>query len=150
MKTVPAAAFALAVLAATPSSAAEVGRIRAHLFYENSGRLSADIAPPADFDAFNVIIGEGSAEEPANDLLVAVELRGAPTAAAAPLRIVVRDGRGRVLAQRSIAGPFLSAEQPRVWKAVYLQDVGCAGTLRITATLGRSTRTSSVDLVCGE
>ena len=141
-----------AALLALPAAAeaAEVGRIRAHLFYEESGRLSLDIAPPSDFAAFNVVIGEGSAEEPANDLLVAVELTGRPAEAATPLRILVRNARGRVVAQRSIPGSFLGAGQPRLWKAVYLPDVGCAGTLTITATLGRSTRTTSVDLICGE
>ena len=148
MKRLLAAALLLLLPAA--AEAAEIGRIRAHLFYENSGRLSPDIAPPSDFDAFNVIIGEGSAEEPANDLLVAVEVTGAPIETATPLRIVVRNDRGRVVAQRSIAGPFLSADQPRVWKAIYLQNVGCAGTLRISATLGRSSRSTSIDLVCGE
>ena len=150
MKTNLAAAIALVGLVPTGAEAAEVGRIRAHLFYENSGRLSGDIAPPSDFAAFNVIIGEGSAEEPAHDLLIAVEVTGAPTEAATPLRIVVRNDQGRVVAQRSIPGPFLSAEQPRVWKPLFLQDAGCAGALSITASLGRWTRTTSVDLVCGE
>lgn len=141
--------LALALVAApAPAGATEIGRIRAHLVYENSGMLSPDILTQQDFAGWNTIIGEGSAEEPANDLLVLVELVR-DDGSRAPLRIVVRDGRGRTVAQRTIAGPFLF-EEASVWKPLLVQDVGCAGTVRITATVGRSTRSASVDLDCGE
>ncbi|HEX9963625.1 MAG TPA: hypothetical protein VGB04_01425 [Allosphingosinicella sp.] len=47
-----------------------------HLFYENTGRLSKDISPPVEFTGWNTVIGEGSAEDAADDLLVTVEVRG--------------------------------------------------------------------------
>jgi len=39
---------------------AEIGRIRAHLVYEETGRLSEDILAQPDFVAWNTIIGEGA------------------------------------------------------------------------------------------
>jgi hypothetical protein len=32
----------------------------------------------------------------------------------------------------------------------WLADVGCAGHIEVTATIGRSTRKAAVDLDCGE
>src|SRR3712207_7607316 len=64
----------------TPASAqgnvTKVDEIRAQLFYERSGRLSQNIAPPAKFESRNTVIGEGHAEGPAGDILVSVLLSG--------------------------------------------------------------------------
>lgn len=70
----------LAAMLAAPQagSAPTVGAFRMQLFYEDSGRLSKDISPPVEFTGWNTIIGEGSAEEAASDLLVTVEVRGPP------------------------------------------------------------------------
>lgn len=145
------AAF-LAALAAAPSAppAPAVGRIRMQLFYEDTGRLSRDIAPPAEFTGWNTVIGEGSAEEAANDLLVTVEVRGAAGEnVAQPLSVVARSGKGKVIAQRRF-GNLLTSAQGRTWKALWLADVGCSGRIEIVATIGRSTRRSTINLDCGE
>jgi hypothetical protein len=141
----------LAALAAAQSAPAPgVGKIRMQLFYEDSGRLSEDIAPPAEFIGWNTGIGEGSAKEPANDLLVSVEvLSGGAESIGQPLSVVVRGGKGKVLGQRRFADVLTSADG-RTWKALWLTDIGCAGHVEVTATLGRSTRKAAVDLDCGE
>ena len=143
-------AFLAAMLAAPSAGAApSVGAFRMQLFYEDSGRLSRDIAPPADFAGWNTIIGEGSAEEAANDLLVTVEVRGPPGEfIEQPLTLVARVG-GKVLAQRRFDN-LLTNGQGRTWKALWLADVGCAGRIEVTATIGRSTRKSAISLDCGE
>jgi hypothetical protein len=137
-------------LAAPPASPApSVGAIRMQLYYENTGRLSRDIAPPADFTGWNTVIGEGSAEEAANDLLVTVEVRGAAGEnIVQPLTVVARSGR-KVIAQRRF-GNLLTTAQGRTWKALWLPDVGCAGPIEVTATIGRSTKKSAISLDCGE
>jgi hypothetical protein len=142
-------AILLALLAAAqaPAAAPAVGKIRMQLFYEDSGRLSRDIAPPADFSGWNTVIGEGSAEEAANDLLVTVEVVGDP--GNAPLSVVVRGAKGKVLAQRRHAD-LLGSTDGRTWKALWVTDVGCAGRVEVTATIGRSTRKTAIDLDCGE
>jgi hypothetical protein len=149
------AAFVAASLAAAPAPAApaptapKVGAFRMQLFYENSGRLSKDISPPVEFTGWNTVIGEGSAEEAANDLLVSVEVRGpAGEFIEQPLTLVAR-AKGKVLAQRRFEG-LLTNVQGRTWKALWLNDVGCAGRIEVVATIGRSTRKSAISLDCGE
>lgn len=144
----PLLAAMLAAQAAPPAPA--IGAFRMHLFYENSGRLSKDVSPPVDFTGWNTIIGEGSAEEPANDLLVTVEVRGAPgDSIEQPLTLVARGAKGKILAQRRFDG-LLTTLQGRTYKALWLNDVGCAGRIEVTATIGRSTRKSAISLDCGE
>jgi hypothetical protein len=141
----------LAAMLAVPAAAPEprVGAFRMQLFYENSGRLSKDISPPVEFTGWNTIIGEGSAEEAANDLMVSVEVRGPPGEfIEQPLTLVAR-AKGKVLARRSFDG-LLTNVQGRTWRALWLNDVGCAGRIEVTATIGRSTRKSELSLDCGE
>ena len=140
----------LAALAAAPSAPApSVGKIRMQLFYEDSGRLSEDIAPPAEFSGWNTVIGEGSAKEPANDLLVTVEvLTGAVESVEQPLSVTVTGNR-KILGQRRFTDVLTSADG-RTWKALWLTNVGCAGHVEVKATIGRSTRTAAVSLDCGE
>ncbi|MEO7177202.1 MAG: hypothetical protein ABIW83_00010 [Allosphingosinicella sp.] len=143
--------FLAALLAAAPSAppAPSVGAIRMHLLYEDSGRLSKNIAPPVEFSGWNTVIGEGSAEESADDLLVLIEVRGPPGEnIETPLSVVAR-GKGKVLAQRRFTSMLTSA-QGRTWKALWLADVGCAGRIDIAASIGRSTRKSAINLDCGE
>jgi hypothetical protein len=119
------------------------------LYYENSGRLSKDISPPVEFTGWNTVIGEGSAEEAASDLLVSVEVRAPPGEfVEQPLTLVAR-AKGKILAQRRFDSLFTNT-QGRTWKALWLNDVGCAGRIEVTATIGRSTRKSALSLDCGE
>lgn len=125
-----------------------VSDIQIHLLYEESGRLSADISADPSFTAFNTIIGEGSAEENANDLLVTAVIEGpGEHNLATPLILTIRNEQGRVLARRRIAG-MLAGE--RTFRSLAVYDAGCAGTLTVTAQLGASTRSEQVALVCGE
>ena len=126
----------LAALAAAQSAPApSVGKVRMQLFYEDSGRLSEDIAPPAEFIGWNTVIGEG--------------LSGGAESIGPPLSVVVRGSKGKVLGQRRFAD-VLTSSDGRTWKALWLTDVGCAGSVEVTATLGRSTRKAAVGLDCGE
>jgi hypothetical protein len=56
----------------------KLGAIRAQLFYHQSGRLSPDVLSTPGFMLYNIIIGEGSAEEPSLHTLVTVEVVGKP------------------------------------------------------------------------
>jgi hypothetical protein len=131
---------------------AEIGRIRAQLVYEETGRLSEDILAQPDFVAWNTIIGEGSAEEPANDLLVMVEVtgRGGQENIAEALEIAAQGDNGRALATRRFGESLLTSDDGHVWKSLWLSDVGCAGHIQIIARIGRSTRQAELDLDCGE
>jgi hypothetical protein len=144
------AAFALALPGAV-QAAPRIGEIRAQLYYEATGRLSSNIAPPAAFTGWNTIIGEGDAEEPANDILVTVEVIGGrgEENLSVPLQIVIRGPRGRVLARQSFGGMLVTG-RGRLWKGLWLHDVGCAGRIEIVASIGANTRHTALSLDCGE
>lgn len=142
--------MAAAMMQGAAAAPVTLGEIRMHLFYAETGRLSRDISPPNEFAGWNTIIGEGSAEENANDLLVVVELRTrGEQNFTTPLSVVARDRRGRVLGQRRFAGG-LTGENGRAYQALYLADAGCAGPITVTATIGRQTRRETLALNCGE
>lgn len=127
-----------------------LGEIRMHLFYQGTGRLSRDISPPHSFTAANTIIGEGDAEESADDLLVAVELRSeGQRSIDEPLHILVRGASGAILAERRILSTMTS-RQGRAWLPLWVPAMGCAGALHVTATFGTQSATESMSFYCNE
>lgn len=140
----------LAAAAGAAMQPIALGEIRMHLFYQETGRLSRDISPPHIFTAANTIIGEGDAEENADDLLVAVELRGeGERTIDEPLHIVVRGEGGVLLAERRILSVTTSA-QGRVWLPLWVPQIGCAGALSVTATFGTQRASESMSFYCNE
>lgn len=133
------------------SKTAKIEAIRAYLFYERSGRLSKNIAPPASFSGFNTMIGEGDAEEPAEDILIAVELSGPKDEyLKQPLTISVSYPTGkRAGSKREFRDGILFGEGGKVTKAVYAENATCS-PLRVAATVGRSAKSITIDFKCGE
>lgn len=140
----------LALGAAQPA-AGTLGDIRMHLFYQETGRLSPDISPPASFVGWNVAIGEGDAEEAANDLLVVVEVRAnGQQFVETPVRVVARGSEGnRALGERRWDS-VLTSDAGRAYLPFYLRDVGCAGEITVTVTFGSTSRSERLALECGE
>ena len=143
--------FALALAGSQPAATATLGEIRMHLFYQETGRLSPDISPPASFTGWNTGIGEGDADEAANDLVVVVEVRAdGEQFIETPVRLVARGGEGnRVLGERRWE-TVLTSSAGRAYLPLYLRDVGCAGEIRVTASFGSTNQTESLTLECGE
>jgi hypothetical protein len=152
--------FAIVIPSIAPSMAAKpkaakpistsIGHIGMKLFYGYSGTLSQDISPPAEFVGWNSIIGEGDAGEAVDDLLVTVHLRGkSETNIFAPVSIVATDGKRKVVGRR-IAEPVLANEKGEAAVALFLHDVGCAGALTVTAKMGASVKSETINLDCGE
>lgn len=140
----------LGIQAATPDPPARLTDIRMHLFYEETGRLSPDISPPRQFSAWNTVIGGGEAEEPANDLLVVVELEAdGERFESSPLRITARNERGRVLGDRRFDSLYTSPAG-RAYRPLWLRDATCAGIVTVTATLGDQAQSETLTLHCGE
>ena len=129
----------------------DLGQLQVRLWYEGTGRLSGDIAPPSPFAIWNTIIGEGDAEEIADDALATVEVlsSGHEVNVAAPLVMEARDARGRILARRVFAN-ILTSSEGRSVKGLWLPDIGCAGAVNVTATLGPIRRSVRVQMDCGE
>jgi hypothetical protein len=129
---------------------ATLSDIRLHLFYEGTGRLSPDLTQNPDFAGWNVVIGKGSAEEPANDLLVVAELRSSGEQfVETPLKIVVTDGTGKNLASREFPALLIPAGG-RVYMPVWLANAGCAGEIKVNAQFGEQRRSEVLELHCGE
>ena len=150
-----AAAAALAGLAGTAATAQapapiKLERIRVQLVYETTGSLSQDITPPADFSLWNTVIGEGSALEPASDILVGVELSTTDEQANAttPLKVVVRGEGGKVLATRTFDAVFL--DNQRAVRSLLVPDATCAGPVVIEASFGSQKLRTPIDFACGE
>lgn len=120
------------------------------LWYEETGRLSDNIAPPRTFTLWNTIIGEGDAEEHANDALFTIDVKSdGEQNLAQPLTLSVTDSRGRVLAKRIVTS-MLTSETGNVTLALWVRDVGCAGTVDFVAQMGTAKRSAKLSFDCGE
>lgn len=131
---------------------ATIESVRAQLYYELSGTLSANIASPASFSGWNTVIGEGDAREAAQDLLVSVRLKGDGSdgfLTDRPLIITAWDRKGKVIGRRSV-NSILVPYQGTVSTALWLPDVTCIGKLSIEARFGNQVRRETVSLDCGE
>jgi hypothetical protein len=128
----------------------KIEAVQARFFYETTGVLSDNIAPPASFSAFNSMIGEGDAKQPANDLIVTVVLSAdrKDVNADTPLSVVVKGKQGRIIAQRVFKDLFFKGD--RLVKALFAPDAACLGHITIDAALGKESRTAAIDLDCGE
>ena len=145
-----------ALASASPPLQLRIGEPRLHLFYKASGRLSEDILHRAEeFSAWNTVIGEGSAEEPADDALVILPILNGPDGsggeafAEAALTLRVVDARGKVLGIRKTGAVYIG-NGGRDHLALWLKDVTCAGPIRIEASLGAQKQQAAIAFNCGE
>ncbi len=151
------AAF-LALLQSAPPSAVQLGEVEVRLFYKSSGRLSDNVLSRREpFVFHNAIIGEGDLEEPADDLLVSVQMTagrfGAPEDkhryADAPVELVAVDAAGKILGRR-VHDSVLTSLMGTEHKVLWLNDVTCAGEVTITATYAGQRKNATVNMGCGE
>lgn len=148
------------ICTATPSLAAEkevvLDRLEVRLFYKETGRLSDDILSKAKpFIAFNTIIGEGDAEESADDVLVIAVLSSGKweannqVFAEIPLEITATNSDGEILGTRRFA-TVLTSGNGLESNALWLQDVTCAGDVNIEAKFNGKIERANVSFNCGE
>lgn len=114
-----------------------IDRLEVKLFYKETGRLSDDILSRATpFVEFNTIIGEGDAEESADDILVVAVLSSGKWDSDnqvfldTPLSIKVTDKTGKMLGSR-IFDSVLTPEKGLESKSLWLENVTCAGDILI-------------------
>ena len=129
----------------------DLGALRAYLWYEETGRLSENIAPPVEFVTWNTIIGEGQAAEIANDILLTAEVlsSGREENIDIPMVLEARDSSGRILASRTVDGMLTSSEGKAV-KGLWVYDIGCSGEITFSARLGGLSRSVALNFPCGE
>lgn len=129
----------------------EVVGIQARFVNRHSGTLSDDIMRPG-FNAWNTLIGEGGATEPADDVLVLVQLASPSnqeTYAKQVVDVVATGPGGRALAHRRFDS-ILTGDDGRTTVSLMVQDATCVGDLRIVVTNGASRMERTVSLPCGE
>lgn len=133
-----------------PSVGAYLANPSVRLWYEGTGRLSDNIAPPRKFHLWNTIIGEGDAEEVADDALFTIDLKSdGQQNIREPVVLTAVDSRGKVLASRTVPRPLTSANG-NVTVPLWVRDVGCAGTVVFTARMGSYNRSVKLEFGCGE
>ena len=155
----PGLAFSTVLAAQSdPPDSVSLGEIEVRLFYKETGRLSENIlGRDTEFVFHNTIIGEGDAEEAADDILVSVKMSagkfGTPAEnqryVDAPVEIIARDSRGKVLGRRVHQGVLTSPEGIE-HKVLWLNEVTCAGEVTITASYGGTSRSARLVMGCGE
>jgi len=133
-----------------------LGPIQAHLLYKSSGRFSADIlAPDSQFAAWNIVIGSGSADGPVDDVLVLVPVLNGPGGrdgevyADVPVVVRVRGEKGKIIAERRFESVFADGAGHE-FKALWLPDAGCAGSLTFEAVMGKQRRSAEFTFACGD
>ena len=124
--------------------------IETKLVYKGSGTLSNDMSAPS-FTAWNTIIGEGDAAEPADDVIafVLVQTLGEQAFKETPVTVVATNSKGREIARRSF-DTVLTTEAGRASLPLFIPDSTCAGLVTITATMGTERMVKSVAMACGE
>ena len=149
---------ALAALAAASVAHIQMGDIQARLFYSETGRLSDDLlARKKPFVFWNTAIGEGDAEEKADDLLVSVTLSagkfGTPEEKEqnldGPLTIKATDEKGKVLGMRT-GRYLLTGRNGSTTVGLWLNDVTCAGAVTIQAQYADKVKSAVLKMACGE
>ena len=154
MKNIIRLALAALLLAPSLASAADVriAEIRAYLWLERSGKLSGNLVGSKE-PLFNTIIGEGSAGEPANNLLVEIVIAGdrnsAPKHASAIVNLTQAGKGGQKSVTKKGLGGFLFGDSGMVHKSIFLENATCSA-LEIEVKVGKAAKSAKLDFQCGE
>jgi hypothetical protein len=130
-----------------------IAGIEAKLFYENTGRFSANIIDNPKIKLWNLPEGEGVVEGPSNNTLVVVKLIGPAKGFGdgLVLRLVARTERDTLLDREIDVGDFNSAGN--FYAPFWLEDTGCQPVIiEVELTLGdeRRSKTTHIPFACGE
>lgn len=120
------------------------------LWYEETGRLSGNIAPPKTVTLWNTCIGEGDAQENANDALFTIDVRsfGAENVNT-PITLVATGPNGKTLARRTYTS-ILTSEAGVAVLALWVPNVGCGGRVVFNARMGAASKSVTLDFDGGE
>ena len=145
---------AIALLFATPGAAAAPGRIgvmKVMLWYEETGRLSENIAPPRTVNLWNTCIGEGDAQENANDVLFTVEVRTSGQQNVSQQLTLTATGPKGVVLSRRVFTSILTGDNGSASLPLWVKNVGCgAGPVTFSARLGSQSRSFTLQFEGGE
>jgi hypothetical protein len=142
-------------LCATSTSAQEVrlGEVRAHLYLERSGRLSDDILKLRDARLADLPRGEGVFGEPANTVILNIELIGAPNSqpkhATALVNITTTNRTGQRRTETRPLMGFVFGQDGRLNRPVVLENITCS-KVEIEVKVRSAARRALLDFACSE
>lgn len=138
------------IAASAQTASLNTSKLQVRLWYQETGRFSDNIAPPAEVILWNTIIGEGSAEEIADDVLFTAQVvTVGEENVTQPLLLTATDAFGRVLAQRRFDHILTSVAGYAVLP-LWVEDIGCAGTVIFSARFGAESHSFPLQFACGE
>lgn len=124
-------------------------KLQVRLWYQETGRLSDNIAPPAIVALWNTIVGEGDAEEIADNVLFTAQIRtNGEQNVDQQLTLSATDSSGNILAKRTFAN-ILTGQTGVAVLPLWVGEMGCAGTVLFSARIGSESRSFSIDFPCG-
>lgn len=148
-----AAALAAGLSAATEAAAADVKitDIKAYLFQERSGRLSANILDSKD--AFKNLSTGGAGGEAASNILLEFVFSGeknsAPKFNSALINIIQSGKDGHKATTTKAFGGFVFGESGEVHKSLFLENATCM-PLEIQVKAGKYVKSAKVEFSCDE
>lgn len=120
------------------------------LWYEETGRLSGNVAPPKRVTLWNTCIGEGDAQENANDALFTIDVRSSGEENInTPITLVASGASGKIIARRTYTN-ILTSEAGIAVLALWVPNVGCAGRVVLNARMGTVSKSVTLDFNGGE
>jgi hypothetical protein len=132
------------------TTSVQLNKLQVRLWYQETGRLSDNIAPPMTPTLWNTMIGEGQAEENANDVLFTAQiLTDGEQFVDKPAVLTATNAAGKVLAKRTFPST-LTGQAGGAVLPLWVEDIACAGVVVFSARIGSEKSSFSIDFACGE
>jgi len=138
--------------AADSLSTGQITTIELRLFNARTGEFRRGDVKDGVYAGWNDFSDEGNGGRGRGDALVIVSIEantqsGYYRTVGSPLTITARS-KGKVVAQRRFKD--INVFNGRASRALYLQDIGCAGDIIVEAQLERQRRSVRMAMACGE
>jgi hypothetical protein len=150
---VPGLVAAALMCGAASAQEVRLGDLRAHLYLERSGKLSDDLLIAKSPNLKDLPRGEGVFGEPANTLVLNVQLLGAPNTqpkhASAMVNIVTTNRAGqRKTETRPLLG-FVFGEDGKLNRPIVLDNITCS-KVEIEVKSRAAAKRATLDFACTE
>jgi hypothetical protein len=136
---------------ATSYSTAEqtaLGEPSVRLWYPKSQTSSEELVDNPNFELWNVVIGEGSAQEPTDKAIFSVKIQNVEKISGMPLTLTATGPSGEVLAQHKFDNMYFGPADNTF--QITVDRIGCAGKTKFEARIGDEAVTTWLDFDCGE
>lgn len=144
--------IAAPLTARAESALYKIASVKAYLFYNHSGSFSENVIDNPDFVFWNTIIGEGSAKEPSEAVLVDVVIEGPPGSyEPRSVELSATDASGSIL-KKSLDIGILS-DKGEYHAGFWLYETGCVPvrlTVKILGQSGEVKIIKEIPFACGE